>query len=115
MTTEMHPQVAEALQQAQRFQSTLEDQEHRTKTESFTATDEAKSVTVTVNASLCLTGLYIEDGLLRLGVETVEQRVNEALLNARTDATAAVDTEYEQLAESLGDIVGSLKGIFGLT
>jgi DNA-binding protein YbaB len=109
MTTEMHPQVAEALRQAQLFQSALEDQMHRTETESFTATDEAKSVQVSVNARSCLNGLYIEDGLLRLGVETVQQRIGEALLNARAAATAGNEAAEERLAESLAGIVGSLK------
>ena len=109
MTIEMHPQVAEALRQAQLFQSALEDQQHRTNTETFTATDEDKTVEVTLNARLCLTGLYIEDGLLRLGAETVEQRVNEALLNAQAAATAAIDAEQERLIESVAGIAGELQ------
>ncbi|OMC11914.1 MULTISPECIES: YbaB/EbfC family nucleoid-associated protein [unclassified Mycobacterium] len=114
MTIEMHPQVAEALRQAQRFQSALEDQQHRTNTESFTATDESETVEVTVNARLCVTGVHIEDGLLRLGAETVEQRVNEALSNARAAATSAIDAEHEQLIELAAGIAGSLKETFGL-
>jgi len=115
MSIEMHPQVAEALRQAQRFQSALEDQMHRTKTESFNATDEAESVQVTLNARYSLTGLYIEEGLLRLGADTVQQRINEALLNARAAATEAIGAEDDQLIESLADIVGSLKKTLGVT
>jgi DNA-binding protein YbaB len=114
MSMEMHPQVAEALQQAQQFQSALEDQVHRTNTETFTATDESKSVEATVDGRRWLTGLFIEDGLLRLGAETVEQRINDALRNAQADAVAALDAEYEQLIGSLAEIAGSLKETLGL-
>jgi DNA-binding protein YbaB len=115
MTTEMHPQMAEALRQAQRFQSAIEDQTYRTNTESLKATDQAKTVSATVNGRYWLTGLRIEEGLLRLGANTVEQRVNEALLNARAAATAAVEAEREQLAASLIDISGELKNSLGLS
>ena len=109
MAAEMHPQVAEALQHTQRFQSAIEDQMHRTDTESFSGTDEAKSVEVTLNGRRWLTGLSIEEGLLRLGAETVEQRINEALQNADAVAAAAVEAEYERLLTSLADITGALK------
>ena len=115
MSTEMHPQMTEALRQAQRFQSAIEDQMDQTNTESFTATDEAKTVSATVNGRYWLTGLRVEEGLLRLGAKTVEQRINEALLNARAAATAAVEAEREQLAASLVDIAADLKNSLGLS
>jgi DNA-binding protein YbaB len=112
MTTEMHPQVAEALRQAQLFQSALEDQMNRTNTESNTGTDEAKTVTVTVNGNRFLTGLDIEEGLLRLGAETVEQRINEAIGNALAAATEASEADGQRLIESLANITDSLvKGL----
>ncbi|MGD1172714.1 YbaB/EbfC family nucleoid-associated protein [Mycobacterium seoulense] len=114
MTIDMHPQVAEALRQAQRFQSALEDQQYRTNTESFSATDESETVEATLNARLCLTGLQIEDGLLRLGADTVEQRINEAIGNAQAVATDAIDAEHERLIELAAGIAGSLKETFGL-
>lgn len=115
MTVEMHPQVAEALRQAQLFQSALEDQQHRTNTETFTATDESETVEATLNARLCLTDLHIEDGLLRLGADTVEQRINEAMGNAQAVATAAIDAEHERLIEVVAGIAGSLKESLGIT
>ncbi|KAA1242503.1 YbaB/EbfC family nucleoid-associated protein [Mycobacterium simiae] len=115
MTSEMHPQVSEALRQAELFQSALVDQQHRRNTETFTATDESKAVAVTVDAGLCLTGLYIEEGLLRLGADTVEQRINEALGNARTTATAAIDAEYDRLIEVVAGIADSLKKTLDVT
>lgn len=113
--TEMHPQVAEALQQAQRFQSALEDQINRTARETFTGTDEAKTVTVTLDGDQAVKSVDIQEGLLRLGADTVEQRINEAIQNAVAAATGAGQAEYEQLLESLTDISGSLVKTLGLT
>lgn len=62
-----------------------------------------------------LTGLNIEAGLLRLGAEAVQERINEALRNAAAAATAANEAEEERLVASLADIAGSLKNSFGLT
>jgi len=115
MTTEMHPQVVEALRQAQQMRSAIDHQTHRRDTESFTGTDESKTVEVSVNGRLYLTGLHIEDGLLRLGAETVEQRINEAVSNARATASAGTDAEYEQLMDTLVDIADSLQKTLGLT
>ncbi|BBX98859.1 YbaB/EbfC family nucleoid-associated protein [Mycobacterium lacus] len=114
MTIEMHPQVAEVLQQMRRVQSALEDERHRTDTASYTGTDQAKTVEVTLDWRHWLTGLNIEDGLLRLGAEEVAQRVNEALGNARATATAALEAEQQRLIASLADIVGELRKGLGL-
>ncbi|MEM6109618.1 YbaB/EbfC family nucleoid-associated protein [Mycobacterium sp. 050272] len=114
MTDDVHPEVADALRQAHQFQSALDNQVHRTATNSVTATDEAKSVEVTLDGRRWLSGLYIEEGLLRLGAETVQQRVNEALCNAVAAATAADAADGERFVESLAAIAGSLKNSFGL-
>lgn len=113
MTSQTDPQVAEALQQTQLFISALEDDKYRTSTESFTATDESETVKVTVNGDRWLTGLYIEHGLLRLGAETVKQRINEALLKAQTAATAGAEDEEEQLEAALAAIVSGLQKQLG--
>ena len=115
MTAEMHPQVAEALRQAQQFQSVLDDHMHRTHTETVTATDENESVEVTLDPHRGLTALTIEPGLLRLGAAVVEERVNEALRNAVATATAATDAQDERLVAALAEIAGSLKNSLGLT
>jgi DNA-binding protein YbaB len=114
MTSEMHPQAAEALQQMQRFQSALEDQIDRANTESSTGTDEAKTVEVTVDGYRHLTGVHLEDGLLRLGAETVQQRINEAIQNAKAAATVASEAASQRLIESLDDITGSLIKVLDL-
>lgn len=97
MSEEMHPQVAAVLRQAQQLQSLMDDQLHKMNTETFTATDEAKSVEVTLNGHHHLTDVYIKDGLLRLGAHTVEQRLNEALQKAVVAATASIEADRERL------------------
>jgi DNA-binding protein YbaB len=92
---------AALLRQVDRLQSALDDYQHP-ETTLFSGADEAKTVGVTVDKGKRLTELYIEDGLLRLGTETVEQRLNDALLNANAAATEAAGAEREKLLETLG-------------
>ena len=117
MTDPGMPDMDAALQQAQLAQSSLEDFMHEMNTGTFTGADEARTVEVTINGRLWLTDLYIEDGLLRLGADTVGARLNEAVHNAQAAATAGVEARHEQLVAKLDDIaatlqaqVGSLKG-----
>jgi len=114
MTNAMHPQVAEALRQAELFQSALEGQLHAGKEQTYTGTDEAKTVAATVDGRLVLIGLEFEDGLLRQDAETVEQHINEALQNAQAAATEATDADHDRLVESLSEIADSLKKTLGL-
>ncbi|CAM5724433.1 Nucleoid-associated protein YbaB [Mycolicibacterium aubagnense] len=104
---EMHPEVAAVLQQAQRLQSIMDEQLAKMNTESFTATDEAKTVEVTLNGHHWLTDLFIEDGLLRLGADTVEARINEALGNATAKATESIDADRARLNELVAEITAS--------
>ncbi|SPM43463.1 DNA-binding protein [Mycobacterium numidiamassiliense] len=115
MTAQIHPQVAEALRQAQQFQSTLDDHLHRADTDTVTATDETESVEVTLDGHGWLAGLVIEPGLLRLGAEAVEERINDAMRNAKAAAAASSDADEERLVASLAEITGSLNNIFGLS
>lgn len=101
---EMQPEVAAVLQQAQRLQSVMDEQLAKMNTESFTATDEAKTVEVTLNGHHWLTDLFIEDGLLRLGAETVEARINEALGNATAKATESINADRARLNELVAEI-----------
>jgi DNA-binding protein YbaB len=107
--SETHPQVAEALAGLERFNKALEDQMNRTNNGSYTATDETETVEVTINGRRCLTDLHIEDGLLRLGAETVQERVNDALLRAQAEASGALQSQQAQLIASLSEIAGSLQ------
>ncbi|SOX53274.1 ESX-1 secretion-associated protein EspL [Mycobacterium ahvazicum] len=115
MSTDRHPQLAQALEYGQQLQSALEDELYRTHTETFTATDETKTVEVTVNGRRNVTDLRIEDGLLRLGAETVERRVNEALRNAAAVVKVANEAQQQRLVESLAGIAGSMTDTLGLT
>ena len=89
MTEDMHPEVAAVLRQARRLQSLMDEQLDKMATESFTAADETETVEVTLNGHHWLQDVYIQDGLLRLGAETVEDRVNEALQKASAEASAS--------------------------
>jgi ESX secretion-associated protein EspL len=113
MKADAHPQMAAAMEEFQRFNEVLEGQLRRKSIESFTATDEDRTVEVTINADSCLTDLHIEGGLLRLGAEAVEQRINEALLKAQAEAFANFNAQYEQVVDSLSEILGSLRNIVG--
>jgi DNA-binding protein YbaB len=97
MTEDMHPEVAAVVQQAQRLQSIMDDQLHKMNNESFTATDESETVEVTLNGHHHLTGVFIEDGLLRLGARIVEQRLNEALRLATAAATESIEADRERI------------------
>jgi DNA-binding protein YbaB len=109
LTDEMHPQVAAVLKQAQRLQSLMDDQLTKMNTESFTATDEAETVEVTLNGHHWLTDVFIEDGLLRLGAETVEERVNEALQKAALKASASIDADRERIDAVVAEITADMQ------
>ena len=104
----MHPQVAAVLQQAQQLQSIMDDQLHRMDTQTFTATDESETVEVTLNGHHQMTGAVIADGLLRLGVEVVQQRLNEALQNAMAVATASIEADRERIDRAVAQITADL-------
>lgn len=113
MTDEMHPEVAAVLHQAQRLQSIMDDQLHRMSTQTFTATDETETVEVTLNGHQHLIGAFIEDGLLRLGVETVQQRLNEALHNANAAASASIEADRERIDAAVAEISDDFPGESG--
>lgn len=102
----MHPQVAAVLAQAQRLQSVMDDQLAKMNTQTFTASDETETVEVTLNGHSWLTDVFIEDGLLRLGAETVQARVNEALQKAMEEATSSLDADRERIDSMVADITG---------
>jgi len=108
VTDEMHPQVAAVLQQAARLQSLMDEQLHKMNSQTFTATDEAETVEVTLDGHHHLTGTFIADGLLRLGAETVQQRLNEALQNATAAATESIELDRERIDAAVADITADL-------
>jgi hypothetical protein len=60
-------------------------------------------------------GQRLGDSLLRLGIDAVTQRVNEAVLNAQATATAAGEADQERFLESLASIAGPLGDALGLS
>ncbi|AFM14906.1 hypothetical protein Mycch_0079 [Mycolicibacterium chubuense NBB4] len=108
MTDDMHPEVAAVLRQAKRLQSLMDEQLDKMATESFTASDESETVEVTLNGHHWLKDVYIQDGLLRLGAETVERRVNEALQRANTEASASIDADRERIDAVVAEITAEL-------
>ena len=109
MTDELHPQVAAVLKQAQRLQSIVDDQLHKMNTETFTATDEAKTVEVTLNGHHYLTGVFISDGLLRFGARIVQERIHEALQNATAAATQSIEADRERIDAAVAEITEDLQ------
>ena len=109
MTDELHPQVAAVLKQAQRLQSIVDDQLHKMNTETFTATDEAKTVEVTLNGHHYLTGVFISDGLLRFGARIVQERIHEALQNATAAATRSIEADRERIDAAVAEITEDLQ------
>ncbi|GAB7144511.1 secretion protein EspL [Mycobacterium riyadhense] len=99
---EMDPHVAQALALAARFQAALDGTLNQMNTGSFRGADEAETVEVTINGHQWLTGVRIKDGLLKeIGAEAVGARVNEALMNAQSTASAYNDAAGQQLTAAL--------------
>jgi DNA-binding protein YbaB len=108
MTDDLHPEVAAVLKQAQRLQALMDEQLSKMDSESFTATDESQTIEVTLNGHHWLQDVCIEDGLLRLGSEAVEERLNEALHNATAEATASIEADRERLDAVVAEITAEL-------
>src|SRR5690349_8919700 len=104
----MHPDVAAVLRQAERLQSLMDEQLHKMNNQTFTATDDAETVEVTINGHHHLTGTFIADGLLRLGAETVETRLNEALQKATDAATKSIQLDRDRIDAVVADITAEL-------
>lgn len=104
MTDDMHPEVAAVLKQARRLQSLMDEQLDKMADDSFTAADDGETVEVTLNGHHWLMDVYIQDGLLRLGAESVERRLNEALLKAGAEASATIDADRERLDAVVAEI-----------
>jgi DNA-binding protein YbaB len=100
----MHPEVAAVLKQAQRLQTLMDDQLTKMNTETFTAADESDTVEVTLNGHHWLTDVYIEAGLLRLGADVVQGRVNEALQKASAQASESITADRERIDEKIAEI-----------
>jgi DNA-binding protein YbaB len=107
--TEPHPQATEVLDEFKKFTDVLEGAMKQQGGGSFTGRDETETVEVVINGDRCITDLNIEAGLLRQGAETVQERINEALMMANAAASETFDALYGQTFEALNKIVGSMQ------
>ncbi|MFS0900808.1 YbaB/EbfC family nucleoid-associated protein [Mycolicibacterium litorale] len=103
----MHPQVAAVLAQAQQLQSIMDEQLYKMNNQTFTASDETETVAVTLDGHQHLTGVHIEEGLLREGAHVVEHRLNEALQNAAEAAAAAIEADRERIDAQVAQLTES--------
>lgn len=111
MTEELHPTVAAVLRHSEQLQSIMDDQLHKMNSQTFVATDESETVEVTLDGHQQLTNIHIDDGLLRLGAATVEQRVNEALQKATATAISSIEADRERIdamVNEMSDDLGQL-------
>jgi DNA-binding protein YbaB len=108
-----HPQATAVMDEFKKFSDVLEGALKNRGTGSFTAKDESETVEVIINGDMCVTHVLIEDGLLRLGAETVEERINEALMKASAEAAASIEADQVATFEKLAGIVDSLQKITG--
>lgn len=107
-----HPQAADIMQQMEQFQSTIDACTHRSDKEFFTGMDEDKTVQVTLDSRLALKDLFIEDGVLRLGAQAVNERINDALTNAQAAAHEGISAQHEELLGGLVEVVETLQKVF---
>lgn len=62
------------------------------------------------NGHHVLADVYIRNGLLRLGADVVEQRVNEALQKANKSASASIDADREPIDAVVAEITAEMPG-----
>jgi DNA-binding protein YbaB len=109
LPADTHPAVAAVIAQAHRLQQVLDAQLYKMKTEMFTGTDESETVEVTLDGHHNLVDVFVEDGLLRRGVETVQTRLHEALAKATADASASIASDNVRINAEVADITAQLK------
>lgn len=113
MQPQEHPQATAVMDEFKKFSDVLEGALKQRGTGSFAAKDDTETVEVVINGDMCVTQVNIEDGLLRLGAETVQDRINDALLKANADAAASIEANQAETFEKLTKIVDSLQKITG--
>ncbi|AWV47053.1 hypothetical protein JK2ML_0044 [Mycobacterium leprae Kyoto-2] len=106
---DLDPTQAQTMALLGQFQSALDEQCNRMTDGVFKASDQEKTVEVTINGYQWLTGIRIESGALReFGHAVVADRINEALQNAQGVATAYNEVSGEQLAARLSALSCSI-------
>jgi DNA-binding protein YbaB len=109
LPADTHPAVAAVIAQAHRLQQVLDAQLYKMKTETFTGTDESETVEVTLDGHHNLVDVFLEDGLLRRGVDTVQTRIHEALAKATADASTSIAADRVRIDEQVADISAQIR------
>lgn len=107
---DMHPEVAAILREAKRLEDVLEDRLHQIRTGRFTASDDGRTVEVTLDGQHRLVDVFITEGALRQGLSAVEQAVNEALLKANGDVDASASAASAKINAVVAEITGRQPG-----
>ncbi|SPM39515.1 Nucleoid-associated protein YbaB, partial [Mycobacterium numidiamassiliense] len=110
---EPHPQATAVLDEFKKLNDVLENALKQKGTGSFSAKDQTETVEVVINGDMVVTELHIEDGLLRLGAETVQNRINEALITAQAQAAASIDEIAGATFEAMAGMIDSMQKIVG--
>jgi DNA-binding protein YbaB len=92
-----------------KFSDLLEGVVEKKSNGSFSAKDETETVEVTLNGELVVSQVYIEDGLLRLGAEVVQDRINEAIMKATVEATAVNAANNEATIDAMSKMLDSMQ------
>lgn len=103
---DMHPDVAAILREAKRLEDVLEDRLHQIRTGRFTASDEARTVEVTLDGEHRLVDVFITEGALRKGLGAIQSAVNEALVKANADVDASASAGAAKINAVLAEITG---------
>jgi DNA-binding protein YbaB len=106
--SDVNPETAKILTLASQFQAVLEGEFNRMSEGTFRASDSTQTVQVSMNGYQWLTALKIEQGLLELGYEQVNARINEALQNARHAAGAYNQVAGEQMSAVLDQVTRAM-------
>jgi DNA-binding protein YbaB len=110
---EPHQQATAVLDEFKKFSDVLENAVKQKGTGSFSVKDQTETVEVVINGDGVVTQLHIEDGLLRLGAETVQDRINEALIMAQAQAAASAEAMAGATVEAMAGIIESMQKIIG--
>ncbi|TEA09171.1 YbaB/EbfC family nucleoid-associated protein [Mycobacteroides salmoniphilum] len=112
MTIEMqfppHPLVGVFTALADRMVEQFDRKQELLEKTAITMADSTSTVAATVNHCGWLTGLWIKQGTLRVGVQALEARINEAIAAANkafVEAYVKIDTEHNEIVAAINERV----------
>ncbi|RFZ61961.1 hypothetical protein DE4576_05365 [Mycobacterium marinum] len=105
----LDPTAAHLLAGLTQFHTALQNRFHQMNAGNFKASDNTHTVQVTLNGYNWLTGIRIQDGLLKqLGSQGVAHRVNQALHNAKQAVHAYDNAANHTLATTLATLSAAI-------